>query len=203
MSVAKLSFLGSSWLLAVGLGLWVLFDYQTTPGAVSALSEHWPADSALQRDPDRPTLVMFVHPHCPCSRASLHELLVLATHSGRSVHSIVVFSEPKGLASDGMNGELWKTARSIPDVTCVADAGGLETSLFKARVSGETMLYDADGPLLFHGGITLSRGHEGDNPGRFAIESLLAGEPVAVRDMPVFGCRLLDRDQRKAAPERR
>ena len=37
MSVAKLTFLGSSWLLAVGLGLWVLFDYQTTPGAVRRL----------------------------------------------------------------------------------------------------------------------------------------------------------------------
>jgi hypothetical protein len=204
MAVAKVAVLGSSWLVAVGLGLWVLFDYQMTPGSVAAAPRHWPAGTTLALDPHKPTLVMFAHPHCPCSRASLHELQVLVTHCGQQARTIVVFSKPKGLLSDWTNTDLWKTARSTPGATCFADADCRETNLFQAQVSGETMLYDSAGRLLFHGGMTVSRGHEGDNPGRLAIEKMLAGDSVAVRETPVFGCRLQDgsrscSDKRKSA----
>ncbi len=199
MAIAKVAVLGSCWLVAVGLGLWTMFVYQTTPGAVSALPQTWPAGTALPLDPEKPTLVMFVHPLCPCSRASLHELQVLVTHSGQEFRSIVVFSKPKGFASDWTNTDLWKTAGSTPGVTCFADADGRETNLFHARVSGEAMLYDSGGRLLFHGGLTVSRGHEGDNAGRLAIESLLAGDSSGLRETPVFGCRLQDRTVRSSS----
>jgi hypothetical protein len=190
MVVAKVAVLGSSWLVAVGLGLWVLFDYQMTPGSVAAVAQRWPAGTTLPLDPEKPTLVMFVHPHCPCSRASLHELQVLVTRCGQQMRTIVVFSKPNGLPSDWTNTDLWKTARLIPGVTCLADADCRETSLFQAQVSGETMLYDSAGRLLFHGGMTGSRGHEGDNPSRLSIEKFFAGDSLALRETPVFGCRL-------------
>lgn len=195
MRIVKVAVLGSSWLVAVGFGLWVLLDYQMTPGAVSALPQRWPAGATLPLDPETPTLLMFVHPHCACSRASLHELQVLVTHCKNRLRPIVVFTRPKGLPSDWTSTDLWNTASSTPGVICFADADGRETSLFKAKVSGETMLYDCSGRLLFHGGMTLSRGHEGDNPGRLAIESFVAGDAFALRETPVFGCRLQDRDR--------
>lgn len=194
MRIAKVAILGSSWLVAVGFGLWVLFDYQMTPGAVSALPQHWPAGTTLPRNPEKPTLVMFVHPHCACSRASLHELQVLVTHCGKQVLPIVVFTTPAGFPSDWMKTDLWETASSTPGVTCFADADGRETGLFRAQVSGETLLYDSAGQLLFHGGLTASRGHEGDNAGREAIESFLTGDAAALRETPVFGCRLQNRN---------
>jgi hypothetical protein len=199
MGIVKLAMLGSSWVVAVLCGLAVLGVYQMTPGSVAAVPARWPAGSTLPRDGEQPTLVMFVHPHCPCSRASLHELQVLVTHCSGQVHPIVVFSKPKGLSSDWMNTDLWRTARATPGVTCFADADGRETNLFGAHVSGETMLYDGSGRLLFHGGVTASRGHEGDNPGRLAIEQCLAGDSTALRETPVFGCRLLDRSASASA----
>lgn len=57
-----------------------------------------------------------------------------------------------------------------------------------------SMLYGADGRLLFSGGITGSRGHSGDNEGRRAIVSLLTGEGAYKSDTPVFGCSLFDED---------
>ncbi len=192
MGVAKVAVLGSSWIVAVGLGLWALFDYQMTPGSVAAAPRRWPVESTLSLDREKPTLVMFVHPQCPCTRASLHELQVLLTHCGGQLRTVVVFSKPKGLSSDWSQTDLWQTAAATPGVSCVADANGRETSLFQARVSGESFLYDPAGRLLFHGGVTVSRGHEGDNPGRLAIENLLAGDAGALRETPVFGCRLQD-----------
>jgi hypothetical protein len=194
MTTWKWVVLAAAWSTAVASGVWAMVEYELTPGAVSAAPDRWPAGSALRLDPRYPTVVMFVHPHCPCSRASLHELLLLVTHCGKQMKPIVVFLKPRGFESGWEKTDLWETARSIPGTTCFADVDGKETARFRARVSGETLVYDAAGNLLFQGGITVSRGHEGDNAGRSAIESILAGEPVALRHTPVYGCSLRERN---------
>jgi hypothetical protein len=49
--------------------------------------------------------------------------------------------------------------------------------------------------LAFSGGITDSRGHEGDNDGADAILEIVSGPGVrAVARTPVFGCTLFDGD---------
>jgi hypothetical protein len=182
------------WSVAVGSGLCAMLRYEMTPATVSAVPEQWPADSSFSPASESPTVVMFVHPRCPCTRASLHELLVLATHSSGKMKAIIVFLNPVGFPHDWEKTDLWKTAASIPGTRCFSDSGGKETARFQARVSGETLVYDATGKLLFHGGITGSRGHEGDNVGRSVIESILAGDMVACRQTQVFGCSLRERN---------
>jgi hypothetical protein len=78
----------------------------------------------------------------------------------------------------------------------MADLEGRESRRFGAATSGQTLLYAADGRLLFNGGITESRGHSGDNAGRSAILSLVlgltsapTGQPLST---PVYGCPLFD-----------
>ena len=46
------------------------------------------------------------------------------------------------------------------------------------------------GSLVFSGGITAARGHEGDNHGRSAIEDHLLHGGARVAHTPVFGCDL-------------
>src|SRR5262245_16749203 len=70
------------WLLVVGFGLFRLWSYAMTPGPGADAPKSWPAATRVERDPSRATLVMFVHPQCACSRASLEELNVLM----KSVH---------------------------------------------------------------------------------------------------------------------
>jgi len=73
-----------------------------------------------------------------------------------------------------------------------ADQEGNEARCFQVTTSGHVVLYDVHGKLLFSGGITVSRGHSGDNDGRSAIMKLLNHEMVAVPETPVFGCSLLN-----------
>ena len=74
------------------------------------------------------------------------------------------------------------------------DADGVEAARFGAKTSGQALLYAADGRLLFHGGLTPSRGHEGDNEGLRRVTAILDGK--AARDeSPVFGCSLRDADE--------
>ena len=187
---------GFVWLAASGTGLAWLWSYSVTAGESVTASSDWPAGSGLERAAGKFTLVMFVHPECPCSRASLGELDKLLTRCSESIQPEVVFFEPAEKQKEWSDTALWREARELPGVKAVADADGEEARLFAARTSGDTFVFDAAGRLVFHGGITSARGHAGDNDGCVAIESIVHGSP-AVRGVPeppgstpVYGCPL-------------
>src|SRR3954463_15141423 len=67
------------WTIALCAGWWKMSEYQyaSDPTCEKSLVGNWPAASKLGSTPTRPTLVLFLHPRCPCSRASLTELEAL------------------------------------------------------------------------------------------------------------------------------
>ncbi len=100
----------------------------------------------------------------------------------------VVFSKPKGAGDDWQDGDLWEIAGAIPGAQRYIDSDGIETERFHAATSGQTLVYDPSGELLFHGGITGARGHEGDNDGQDSVVQILNGRNSMCRETPVFGC---------------
>lgn len=178
------------WLVAVGAGLGVLWNYENTPGAAAAAPDRWPATSQIQRPTDRATLVMLAHPHCPCTRASVGELARLMAQAQGRVTAYVLFTKPPNFSAEWEQTDLWATAAAIPGVYVMRDDHGVEARRFHAATSGQTVLYDKDGDLLFSGGITGGRGHEGDNVGRNAIVLLLTTSEAEQKETPVFGCAL-------------
>ncbi len=180
------------WVFAVGAGLGILWGYENTPGASANPPALWPADSRIQRATDRVTLVMLAHPHCPCTRASMGELASLMAHSQGRITAYVLFLKPAGFSGDWEKTDLWQSAANIPGVKAIIDEGGVEARRFNAATSGQTVLYDAEGRLLFSGGITGSRGHSGDNAGRSAIVSLVNAGAAETSETFVFGCPLFD-----------
>jgi hypothetical protein len=182
---------GALWLCAVGAGLWVLWEFENSPGVAANPPVYWPSESHIERATDRPTLVMLIHPHCSCSRASIGELAELMARAHIRPKTYVLFLKPPGFAADWEKSPLWHSAAGIPQVTVVRDDDGLEARRFGAGTSGQTILYDVNGFLLFSGGITVSRGHSGDNAGRAAILALLHREVPEQTDSFVFGCPLV------------
>lgn len=192
---------GALWLLIIGAGVGLLWNYESTPGAAAATPDRWPAASRIEPAADRATLVMLAHPHCPCTRASIGELARLMTQAQGRVTAYVLFVKPQGFSDGWVQSELWASAAAIPGVTPVLDDGGGEAGRFHAATSGQTVLYDAAGRLLFSGGITSARGHEGDNAGRAAIVSLLTSDEAEERGTPVYGCPLFARNECPAGKE--
>jgi hypothetical protein len=180
------------WLLLVGIGLAVLWDYENTPGAAAKPPALWPAESRIQRAQDKATLILLAHPHCPCTRATIGELALLMAHSQGQVTAYVLFLKPEGFSEQWEQTDLWQSAASIPGVNVLIDDDGMEARRFQATTSGQANLYDAGGRLLFSGGITSARGHSGDNAGRSAIESLLNAGAADRSETFVFGCPLFD-----------
>jgi hypothetical protein len=166
--------------------------YVATPGLAGRAPEHWPASSQIPRDPHLPTLVLFAHPQCPCTTATMGELELLMARARGELHAQVWFLKPENTPNEWTNTSLWHTAATIPGVSVHEDRDGREARRFQAGTSGQVLLYAANGRLLFQGGITESRGHSGDNAGRSAITALVLGEPAAVLQTPVFGCPLFD-----------
>jgi hypothetical protein len=179
----------------------VISRFDNRPGIGARAPAQWPANSILARSPGRPTLVLLAHPQCDCTRASLDELGEALARAGTRPETYVLFLKPEEFSNGWEQTDSWRQAAAIPHVTVVRDDSGLEARRFGAATSGQTLLYDASGNLLFSGGITAARGHAGDNAGRSELVSLLNGgrsaPPRALnreqsgRDATsVFGCPL-------------
>ena len=190
-----------AWLLVVVTAMALLANYSNSPGNAAVAPAHWPVGSQISPNASRPTLVMFAHPRCPCTRATLGELELLMTRCQGRVSAHVFFFKPSGTADDWAATDLWRTASAIPGVTVHCDDAGNEAARFHAQTSGNTLLYDRRGRLMFEGGITISRGHSGDNPGRSALAGLLNEEISNEVKTPVFGCSLFGAECQKGDVE--
>jgi hypothetical protein len=180
------------WVAVVITGLGQLWVYAQTPGPSATAPDTWPGASHIVRDGYRPVLLVFLHPQCPCSRASVGELALLMAHVQGQVTARVVVYRPMEEKPGWEHTDLWASAAAIPGVQVATDVNGSEAALFGAAVSGQTLLYDRDGRLTFNGGITAARGHAGDNAGRSTLLSLLREGTASTSRTPVFGCSLSD-----------
>lgn len=180
------------WAALVGTGLWWLWSYENAPGVAATPPDTWPSTSRIQLASNEPTLVMLAHPRCPCTRASVGELASIMAHSQGRLRAYVLFIKPEGSADDWEKTDLWQSAAAIPGVTVVKDSDGIEARLFNAATSGQTVLYNTQGRLIFSGGITASRGHFGDNAGQDAIVALVNAEVPNQATTSVFGCPLFN-----------
>lgn len=179
------------WLVLAGVGVTLMVGYANVPGDEGQPPAHWPTDTKISQNRGQPTLIMFAHPKCPCTRASLEEFAqVIGNGSGSAFEAQVWFIKPAGTDSDWTNTSLYRQASSIPGVSVHCDEDGTETARFHVETSGQTVLYNASGKLLFHGGITISRGHAGDNPAQEELVRLLRYGSAIPSRTQVYGCPL-------------
>jgi hypothetical protein len=150
----------------------------------------WPSGTQLKNSQNQPTLIVFGHPKCACTRATLRELLFIMSRVQSKVEAQVVFFRPEGFPETWEKTELWNKASKIPGVSVSTDIGGTEARKFGATTSGQTFLFSKSGKIIFSGGITPSRGHEGDNVGRNAILAALLDGVEKTKVSRVFGCSL-------------
>jgi hypothetical protein len=176
-----------AWLALMLWGFKYVLDYDTKASAQGQYLSNWPATANIERAADRWTLVMVVHRQCPCTRASINELnRILAQCRGKLAVQMLLY-RPAG-AAGWTKGSVAQSVASLASVHSVDDPDGVTASLFNATTSGECFLYDLSGTLRFHGGITGSRGHEGDNDGEDLVVALVNGKIEGFQQSAYFGC---------------
>src|SRR6202008_3292913 len=111
---------------AAGVGFACLWQYQNAPGQTNPSSQIWPAKTQLVRAQYRATLIMFAHPRCPCTRASLEELNRLLARCEGKVAAQVLFFRPSRLPVEWTRGALWRSAAAMAGVSVHEDPDGAQ-----------------------------------------------------------------------------
>lgn len=124
------------------------------------------------------------------------------TRLSSRVEGYVIFQRPAGTPPGWEKTDLWRSASLIDGVTPIVDEGGRQAERFGATTSGQTYLFDADGALLFSGGITPSRAHQGNSVGRERIIALVLDGDAERRESDVYGCPLDEEEARRPDRER-
>jgi hypothetical protein len=168
-------------LVMAGFASWEKYDSTAGEAAEPAVL---PAPSAGWE------LILFLHPHCPCSRTTLDELAEVIETAPPGLSVRVVFVSLAGDEAGLERTELWTTASRLRGVRVECDADGVEARRTGATTSGHVVLYDPAGRLAFRGGLTRGRGRAGESAGRGAILTALEGQEPQTRVAPVFGCPL-------------
>lgn len=182
--------LAAVWAAAVAAGFYRWADYDATPGQSGPpIHDDTPDGRAF-------TLVVYVHPHCPCAAATLAEVAEIAGRAKAACRIRVAFVCPPGAPPGWERTALWDRAAALPGVETAVDAGGAEASRAGAATSGHAVLFGPDGAPRFAGGLTRARGQRGESAGRAAVLAALAGDPPPAARTAVFGCPLLDPPER-------
>lgn len=178
------------WAASVFAGLLGIFLYSAHPGRASEPPPVWP-DGELALAHQRPTLVLSIHPRCSCTRATLAELSRLLAQVGPGrvlVHALIVVPSREG--EHWADTDLRERAESCADTIVHLDVDGRTSAAFGMYTSGAVAMYDVHGALAFHGGLTPTRGHEGDSVGKARLIALIEGGSPQRRESAVYGCEL-------------
>lgn len=184
------------WLLVIACGLGQVWSYARTSNARMAPPEHWPASLPFSRSDSTGTLVLALHPRCPCTRATIAELQRVLADAEEKPDVIALVYRPSSASRAWDDAASIDLHASLSNLRSIDDVGGQIARQFGLNTSGEIILYDRAGALRYSGGITGSRGHEGPNPGQAALLNHLEGK-ASVHAYPVFGCSI-----RQSASER-
>lgn len=182
---------GCLWLAVICIGFLWAWRYESVAGTQGNTPNQWPRDPgpiALQKSG---TCLLFAHPRCPCTGASLRQLSeILATRPAwQNVQ--IVFYRPASSSSDWSDSSIVRSAVEMSHVRIIWDDNGHLAQQFGVETSGHVLLYDAGGKLRFSGGITAFRGHHGDNSGAESLVEFGRGQNITTQQTPVYGCSLV------------
>jgi hypothetical protein len=187
----------SAALAAVALGWYQLFLFSSTPGEQFAAPASWPQDipalpATLPSGGHTPLLLVFVHPRCSCTPATLEQFDQLLDSTPTPVQVALVVYRSKAVSQQAPGAEQAPMLRvhSQARIQVLPDTNGLLARRFGAATSGEIVLYSANGHLLFQGGITPMRSQTGNSAGADALRNALATGAIQAKAASVFGCKI-------------
>lgn len=170
------------WACGCAAGFTALMVYASKPGPIGEQAEGYVLPAEFRTGVGDPTLAMYIHPKCPCTRASVRELERLQADLHQPIQIVAFVYEPGSLDGDGGDGEhaeswrdtdLCRSIARMPGTKAVPDPEGWFAAQAGVTTSGTVCLYDGEGRTVFAGGITPSRAHEGDSEGGLALRRLL------------------------------
>lgn len=187
------------WILLIGAGLSLFSWYSTTENSLQhkhRAPSVLPVSDKVLSVQGKKTCILFLHPHCPCSKATLTEWQRAVQAGSSTTTFYAVFFGGDGSVTEQKkwlsHTYLWNAVAHLPSVVSLIDSGSVLSSQFGAYTSGFVVLYDNNNKLLFSGGLTVARGHEGYNSYSRMLSEMLSLDSTSITSVtsPVYGCGL-------------
>src|SRR5258708_33732155 len=86
----------ATWAIAVVSGLAMLWSYQGQRGRTGQAPGYFPHDVSILPAHNQFNLILSLHPHCPCSCATVEELSKILAHTGASMRVHILMFAPAG-----------------------------------------------------------------------------------------------------------
>ena len=178
------------WIVVLILGFGAMAWYKQQPGPVGKIQSHWPQNVSQPLNPFRHNLVLFAHPGCSCTYASIVELEKLLVSHKNKFNVQIYFYYPSDKTKEWTNSTSKTYALKLPNTEVIDDRGGEFARRFGALTSGQAILYSPEGKLVFAGGLTETRGHIGESEGTRSIASAIETGQSLIKSTSTFGCIL-------------
>jgi hypothetical protein len=137
----------AAWALAILVGARLLLTYSNTAGTPAAPPADWPAQAPVEHAEGHTSLVIFIHPQCQCSRASIGELDRILVSVNDRVQTTVFFYVPANSSGIGARPQSRLLFRSA----CWDRDSGSAAVRRERRGTFSTI----QAPLGFSGGVSL------------------------------------------------
>lgn len=193
------------WCLAIALCSGALAWSARRPGQGASPPERLPESITSGQTGARTTVIVAIHPRCPCSRATVANLESAWRTAARSCDLVAVVYAPGDRPVGWAETDTVKRIAALDGARRINDPDGSISAALGVWTSGQVLVYDANGKLRFSGGITPSAGHEGDCASLETLRNLVGAGTSdhsgkdSVLHSAVFGCPLCD-DETPDAP---
>jgi len=177
---------GVAWLGVSLLVFGLLYRHTYLPGKIPTL----PRGAEVMEVSSHFRVKLFAHPNCPCTRTSLEQFAESLPRFPAGTQSEIIFVTAGLAESENVTSPLVTRARELTRTQVRFDTSGAEAEGLGVSVSGEVLAFDPGGHLVFRGGITSGRGHQGPSTGQAELESIVQGRTPGPCATPVFGCHL-------------
>ena len=184
------------WICLLAAGLVALAAYASRPGEAATPAGRLPSKVIEAIDAVEPstheatwTLVLAVHPKCPCTPATLDELEHLLPKLAEPIRLVALVRTPADDPSAWLDTPLVAKLERL-NAVIVTDPNAELAAMIGATTSGHAALFDAKAESRFNGGLTPTRGHTGPNTGVASIQSIVNRTALVATESVVYGCPL-------------
>lgn len=162
--------------------------YSQSPGAQA--TPPLAAVANIHPNPDRYTLVVSVHPKCPCTQSTFYELERLVPKVDNNIDFVFYIFTTQESPESWFNDSSAHIQTRFPDSVIHKDIDAVSATRIGSMISGSTVLYNPDGYPVFWGGVTSGRGHSGDNLGSDSIIAIVNDREPPRTTTLVYGCEI-------------
>ncbi len=121
----------------------------------------------------------------------MHELSRVLSETRDVPRIYILLYRPSVLPPDWSEGGVLPSLAAGLNAHLAQDTDGRYAAALGASTSGEVILYSRNDDLLFQGGVTALRGHEGPSAGADRLEAALQHQTPLLQAVSVFGCPIL------------